>query len=73
MKIENKMGISPPRETQAGDILVGDITGAYYIVLADTSRVLNLTHLCEGSWTPATHLPTGITKENITITFEGVK
>jgi hypothetical protein len=59
----------PPQEIEAGDILIGEVSGDHYLVVDGTDKVLNLKDLK----VYARHLiglkPTGIRRENITITF----
>ena len=68
MKIVNDM-VEEQKAEKAGDILQGRINGDYYIVLYDTSQILNLRTLqiCERKFIDV--IPTSIHKENITIVF----
>lgn len=56
-------------EEKTGDILIGDFSGDYYIVLYDTSQILKLKTLDIYNRKDVKATPTSIHKENITITF----
>lgn len=73
MKIVDNTVNAKERPIQAGDVVVGNFSGKHYLVLSGAEKALHLDTLQISNLTDIGHCRTNITKENITITFEGAK